>query len=147
MVSPVALENSPRMDFRVPLDDTSPFTRSVIGILEDRAGSIDQGMPDCAGIFEQALQQVSNKNEKVGGQGISLPQFALTGNPWTRGAIDEEGGAGGLEYLKHPTLPERRESSRLHDSKQAAPIDRVECFGEIQFEHNCGFPPTMTALD
>jgi len=46
------VKNGPKVD-----DIFSSCTNqdeSVIDILEDRAGSIDQGMPDCAAIFEQA---------------------------------------------------------------------------------------------
>lgn len=66
---------------------------SVVGILENgtraRGGKGVTKLAIGAGVTNETLEDVSNDDEKVGGEGVSLPEAVATSNPVARHPVEE----------------------------------------------------------
>jgi hypothetical protein len=92
------------------------------------------------------LKNVSNDDEEVGGEWIPLPKAIPAANPVTRDPVEKNRRVSGVQNMPHPVTPEVIEASSAKDGEEASPVDGVEGFAEIDFEHDGGrFPSVATS--
>jgi hypothetical protein len=105
---------------------------SVIGVLEHRTGNRGgervTELTSGAGGTNETLEDVCNDDEKVGGEGISLPKPVATSDPVARHPVEEHRSVSGGEHTSHPLAPPIIEAAGFQNREKVVPIDRVESF-------------------
>jgi len=79
-------------------------------------------------LFDQALQDISDNNEEVWRDRISLSKASTARNPSTWDTIEHDSCFPGEQNLPNPTAPPIIKTTSHKDSIQATPFDRVESF-------------------
>jgi hypothetical protein len=122
---------------------------SVVGILENgaraRGGKGVRKLAIGAGVTNKTLEDVSDDDKKVGGEGVSLPEAITTSNPVARHPVEEHSRMPGVEDTSHPAAPPIIETAGFQNREEAVPVDRVEGFPEVNFKHERGRFSVMAA--
>ena len=107
----------------------------VIGILQDGArkggGERVFKRPIAGRQKDKMLEGVSNKDEEVGRERVSLSEAMTALDPITWLAI-EDGRLTGREERNHPLSPEGRKALSIEYKIEGRPADRVKSFAEIE---------------
>jgi hypothetical protein len=121
---------------------------SVIGVLEHRTGNRGgervTELTSGAGGTNETLEDVCNDDEKVGGEGVSLPKPVATSDPVARHPVEEHRSVPSGEDTVHPLAPPIIEATGSQDRNKAAPINGVKGFAKVDFEHKRGSFPVVT---
>jgi hypothetical protein len=124
---------------------------SVVGILENgaraRGGKGVRKLAIGAGVTNKTLEDVSDDDKKVGGEGVSLPEAITTSNPVARHPVEEHSRMPGVEDTSHPAAPPIIETAGFQNRKEAVPVDRVKGFSEVQLEHRGRSQSFVTRLN
>jgi hypothetical protein len=110
---------------------------------------MEDGVLDVSGNrvgMEQAFKNVSNDDKKVRGEGVSLPETALTVDPIPRHAIEQNGGLASVKKVLDPRTPSICEPPRTQDPDKAVPGDAVEGFMKIKLENDGRAAPAVAAI-
>ena len=81
---------------------------------------------------DKTLEGVSNKDEEVGRERVSLSEATTALDPITWLAVEEDGRLTGREERNHPLSPEGRKSLSIEYKIEGRPADRVKSFAEIE---------------
>jgi hypothetical protein len=124
--------------------------KGVVGILENRArevrGERVTRIAISPGAADKALENVSDNDKEVRGEGIALPEAISAADPVSRDTVQEDGGVASVENLGHPPAPSLVKTTSFKDEKKAPPVDRVKSFLKVQLEDNgWGFPNVAAA--
>jgi hypothetical protein len=83
--------------------------KGVVGVLEHRAREVwGEGVTHIAispGAADETLENVSDDDEKVWGEGVALSEAVSATDPVSRDTVKEDGGVAGVENLGHPIAP------------------------------------------
>ena len=108
----------------------------VIGILQDRArkggGERVFKRPIAGRQKDKTLEGVSNKDEEVGRERVSLSEAMTALDPITWLAVEEDGRLTGKEERNHPLSPEGRKALSIEYKIEGRTADRVKSFAEIE---------------
>ena len=123
----------------------------IIGVLKDRARSIgDKRMSKEGGerwVLKKAMKNVSNNDEKIRGQGITLTEVISVVDPTAREAILKDRSFASVKEVKNPITPFVRETSAAKNMSKATPVNTVESFIKIQFEDYSGRITTVATME
>ena len=84
------------------------------------------------------MESVSNKNEKVWRQRVTLGQSTFTMQPRARLPIQENRRLTGRGKILDPKPPKRRKTLGCEDSIQSLPTNSAKRFAKVKFEGNRG---------
>jgi hypothetical protein len=109
--------------------------KRVIGVLDDGAREvIDERVYEAILthiLHQQAMQELSDSQEEVRGEGIPLSQPILAGDPAPRDTIQQHRSPPSGKGGRHPAPEGASVSTRLKDRVQSLPIDGVKGLLEV----------------
>lgn len=125
--------------------------QSVVGILKDGARVTgDKGVSDRrgeGGVLEQPTKDISDNNEKVRRNGVTLtePSPAVDPAPWD--AIEEYGSFPTVKEITDPVAPFIRKASTMENAIQAIPVNTVKSFVEVELKNNGWSIPAVATVE
>lgn len=84
-------------------------------------------------LLQEAFDNVSNNDEQVRGESVTLTEAVATGDLVTLDTIKEDGGFASAKKVKDPMAPKIREAAMMKDLVEAVPVDRIKCLVEVEF--------------
>jgi hypothetical protein len=99
------------------------------------------------GFANEPLEDVSDNDEKVWGEGVALSKAVTATDPVSGDTIKKDSGVPSRENLRHPIAPLFIETPSFKDEEEAPPMDRVERLLEVQFEDNGRSFPDVAAAE
>jgi hypothetical protein len=85
---------------------------------------------------DKALEDVGHNNKKVRGKRVPLPETIPTADPIARDPIEKDRTMTCNQDTFHPSAPEVVKPPSPENGKEALPVDKVESFPKINFEHH-----------
>lgn len=101
----------------------------------------DERVFDCTsqgGVVEEPTQDVSNDDERIGGEWVALPKTVSTVDPSPRDAIKQNSRLAYVKKLVNPFAPSLRETAAPENMTKTVPVNTVEGLMKVKLKNDGG---------
>lgn len=125
--------------------------QGVIGILKNSSRvtgykGVSDGRGE-GGVLKETTKDISDDEEKVGGNGATLPEPSPTVDPVPRDATKEDGSLPAVKEITDLVTPFIRKASAPENVIQTIPVDTIKGFMEVELKNNGRCISTVAAVE